>query len=385
MCAKRTESSNSWYLTVLSDKFIQRWCVESNFTETFLFEDQAIIPKIRQAFHQKVWPSRDINDVDMYVLDMQANNNGDLILLTAAMNLLHAPQIYFALVTLTVEQQQCFGIKDFCQMKANAFYSGDGNEESLKYKLILTESTAYVYGERSIFEVLLNGNLTLFMIEISSLIEFQNLFSSGVVQGIENTEKIELPTPNDRILAAAVYNQIPIFFSRVNGFISISSSDFGNIDCFNSSVVSDMSDFQMTSQIQNETATNLTLYDINPEDVYNTHDNISQIKAAFIYHLKKNTNKCSNIINQLFSNASSLAADEFDTIIIKIAKDLAEDIPAADPRWEEQIMSNKCALGSSTSMQIIQQLKEKRRAFMHFVDFLQATQLWDKVRINHSL
>lgn len=137
----------------------------------------------------------------------------------------------------------------------------------------------------------------------------------------------------------------------------------------------------MTSQsLYNETVTNLTIYDVNPEDVYNLHDNISQIKAAFIYHLKKNTSKSSNIINQLFTNAPSFVA-EFDNIIIKIAKDLAEDIPAADPRWEEQISSNKCALGSSTSLQIIQQLKEKSRAFTHFIDFLQATQLWEKVCI----
>lgn len=137
----------------------------------------------------------------------------------------------------------------------------------------------------------------------------------------------------------------------------------------------------MTSQsIHNETATNLTIYDVNPEEVYNLHDSISQIKAAFIYHLKKNSSKCSAIINQLFSGQSSLAANEFDAIIIKIAKDLAEDIPAADPRWEEQLSSTKCALGSSTSLQIIQQLKEKSRAFMHFIDFLQAASLWEKVK-----
>lgn len=153
-----------------------------------------------------------------------------------------------------------------------------------------------------------------------------------------------------------------------------------------SSMVSEMSDFHMTNQsMQNETATNLTIYDINPEDVFNMHDSISQIKAAFIYHLKKNSTKCSSIINQLFAGPNSFAANEFDSIIIKIAKDLAEDIPAADPRWEEQISSNKCALGSSTSMQIIQQLKEKSRAFTHFIDFLQATSLWEKVDQSKTL
>lgn len=137
----------------------------------------------------------------------------------------------------------------------------------------------------------------------------------------------------------------------------------------------------MTSQtFHNETATNLTIYDVNPDEISNMHDSISQIKAAFIYHLKKNTSKCSAIINQLFANSSSFAANEFDSIIVKIAKDLAEDVPAADPRWEEQLSQSKCALGSSTSLQIIQQLKEKSRAFMHFIDFLQATSLWEKVR-----
>lgn len=156
MCAKISESSD-WYVSVLSDKFIQRWCVELNFNEQFLFEDQNIVAKIKQTFHLRLWPSRDINSVDLFILDMQPNKSGELVLLVAAMNLQHTPQIFYALVTL-VEQQQCFVIKDFCQIKTSAFYSGDANEESLKYKFILTDSTAYVYGERTIFEVLLGGN-----------------------------------------------------------------------------------------------------------------------------------------------------------------------------------------------------------------------------------
>lgn len=75
-----------------------------------------------------------------------------------------------------------------------------------------------------------------------------------------------------------------------------------------------------------------------------------------------------------------MAVNDFDNIVVKIAKDLAEDIPAADPRWED-ISNSKYALGSSTSMQIIQQLREKHRAFGHFIEFLQATGLWQKVSI----
>lgn len=136
----------------------------------------------------------------------------------------------------------------------------------------------------------------------------------------------------------------------------------------------------MSPALPNESTINLTVYDINPEDVYNTNDIVSQIKAAFIYHLKKNTAKCSSILAQLFDTPEAFAVNEFDKIIVKIAQDLAEDIPASDPRWEERITANKHALGSSASMQIIQQLKEKNRAFGHFIDFLHATNLWEKVR-----
>lgn len=142
-------------------------------------------------------------------------------------------------------------------------------------------------------------------------------------------------------------------------------------------MVSEVADATNQSFNVETTAANLTIYDINPDDLFNAQDNISQIKAAFIYHLKKNTAKCSTIMNQLFSN--SALVNEFDDLIIKIAKDLAEDIPAADPRWDEQLSNSKYALGSSTSMQIIQQLKEKNRAFAHFIDFLKATCLWEKV------
>lgn len=149
--------------------------------------------------------------------------------------------------------------------------------------------------------------------------------------------------------------------------------------------MSESADVQMRQLGNNDTATNLTIYDINPDDVYVTNDCISQIKAAFIYHLKKNHSKCGAILTSIFETNDSVTVNEFDNIVIKIAKDLAEDIPASDPRWEQQLSNYKFALGSSTSMQIIQQLKEKNRAFCHFIDFLQAMGLWEKVRLTYNI
>lgn len=116
--------------------------------------------------------------------------------------------------------------------------------------------------------------------------------------------------------------------------------------------------------------------------MYNVNDVVSKIKAAFIYHLKKQPQKCAAVLNELFDDEQLNAAHELDNTITKIAKDLAEDIPAADPRWEELATGDNCALGSSASMQIIQQLKEKNRAFNHFVEFLHATDLWDRVSMH---
>lgn len=155
VCADRCGSSH-WLVSLLSDRFIQRWSIDTNCIESFLFEDQNIIQKVRQTFHNQIWPTHDIDKVETFMLDMQAQNEGDLILLVAAINLSHAPQIHYGLITVG-EQQASFTIKNFCYIKANAFYSGNENDDNLKFKFILSRSTAYVYGGRTIFEVIMSG------------------------------------------------------------------------------------------------------------------------------------------------------------------------------------------------------------------------------------
>lgn len=132
----------------------------------------------------------------------------------------------------------------------------------------------------------------------------------------------------------------------------------------------------LSSSIANiENPSNLTMYELNPEEVYD-NEGKNQLKAAFIYHLKKNFDKTSEILSQLLEHGTS--SMNLNKIVVEIAKDLAEDIPASDPRWE-QMKSAKHALGSSFSMQIIQQLKEKKFAYNIFIDFLHSTELWSKV------
>lgn len=136
--------------------------------------------------------------------------------------------------------------------------------------------------------------------------------------------------------------------------------------------------FSNSISMQADNAHGLSIYDLNPEEIYDS-EAVNQLKAAFIYHLKKNTLKCTEILRDLLATDSSTKDFDLNNIVVAIAMDLANDIPAADPRWEDQINSNKHALGSSVSMQIIQQLKEKDLALNHFIDFLHSTDLWERV------
>lgn len=142
-----------------------------------------------------------------------------------------------------------------------------------------------------------------------------------------------------------------------------------------STLTGDMNESVMSQSLQShpENIMQLTMYEFNPEE----DDFVGKIKAAFIYHLKRQPVNSSAVLNELFNNRKLNIHKELDNIIVQIAKDLAEDKPAADPRWGEQTSS--CALGSSMSMQIQQQLKEKNRAYVRFIEFLHASELWEKV------
>lgn len=58
------------------------------------------------------------------------------------------------------------------------------------------------------------------------------LFTASVQISGDNTEKIEFPVQNDKILAATVSNGIPLFFTRIHGLVYISPSDPESADFF---------------------------------------------------------------------------------------------------------------------------------------------------------
>lgn len=281
------------------------------------------------------------------------------------------------LVTIIAENEG-FQVKEFQLLRYKAFHSLHQQQPNpwINMKFIICRGMAYMYNDKLIYPIVLNTQS-----------------NSQLVAPTDDMEKIEFLGQEDKIMSAANHQNIPLFFSRLHGVVCVSASDF-DPDFFNSSgitsgpgdVFSPTGNFGNTSvadmSIMSPNTTNvgnLTMFELDPEEIAETNkeDAVSQLKAAFIYHLKRNTHMCQEILKEmLLKNDGTQLDSELDRIVLTIAQDLAEDIPAADPRWEQEANNQKHALGSSTSMQIVQQLREKSRAMNHFVDFLHASGLW---------
>lgn len=216
-------------------------------------------------------------------------------------------------------------------------------------------------------------------------------------------ERLEFYSPGDRIMTGVINrHNLPLFFSRNHGHICVTSSDF-EPELMNASMMSE-TQFSMRSMAVDATGSqtmlgsvqgvsssatlqnvNLSMYELDPDEMQQQGSEApDQLKAAFIFHLKGQVNSCASILRQLFPSDSLQPENDstLDLTVYQIALDLAEDLPAADPRWEQHGSGDEMrrnALGSSTSLQIVQQLKEKSLAMTHFVEFLHATKLWERL------
>ncbi|GAB0092436.1 Nuclear pore complex protein Nup133 [Sergentomyia squamirostris] len=366
MCAEKS-GSKQWTVTVMSERWIQRWRFRLGEPEQFLFEDSDFIRRIRESFHKKLWVNRDSNEVEIWSLDLQTSDQ-NLVVLAAGMNKSFTPQLHYALVTFSCSENQENLLSNFHQLSYNTFYNEEQESDALTLKFVLNKNYAYVYSEKTIFPVLLN--------------------EPADRSTPEEVERLDFIVQGDKLMAASMCQGCPIFFSRVYGVVCISPADFEPGDFFNASTTSDV---LQSSQILSEsgylhqtTVGNLSLYDLDPEAISNANsDVISQLKSAFIYQLKRNSVACFAILKELFpADAVTPAVDAvMDGTILKMAQDLVDDKPAADPRWESGDLDiTRHSLGSSTSLQIIEQLRDKNVALNQFIEFLHTAKLWDRLR-----
>lgn len=372
-----TINANSYFVNVFSEHSLQRWMFTSSGHETYLYEDHEIAKKIRDTYKAKMWPNRPVNEsIYIWMLDAQTVDRG-IVALCAGANLSFSPQVYLTLVTIIAEDDG-YHIKDFQLIRYKCFHSNQLPNIFTTFKFIVCRGMAYIYSDRMIVPIVIQNN-------------------APMLPPIDELERIEIHAQDDRIISARNVGNFPLFFSLLNGIVCVSPSDFAD-EFINNSVNMSMSqsmvvDYSPAPTPQNlETSSilapnttnvgNLIMYDLDPEEIRERNkDVVSQFKSAFIYHLKRNNAICQTIINEMFSDEARHADSRLDKIVIEIAQDLAEDLPAADPRWESELMSRNAAisLGSSNSMQIIQQLREKSFCLNKFVEFLHATGLWNKL------
>lgn len=182
----------------------------------------------------------------------------------------------------------------FTPFKFSQFYSLTTENECLSLRFIICRTHIYIFSDKVVYP------LPLANIQIGEI----------------EAEKIEFHLQDDRILSAAVCANIPLIFSRTHGLLSITPGDFDSSDIMNAScttpeVYSPMVDNTLreqsvlSSSMSNINEQNLYIYDLDPDSIYSEFkDEVSQLKAAFIYRLKRNTNMCNSILSDLQRNAT---------------------------------------------------------------------------------
>lgn len=182
----------------------------------------------------------------------------------------------------------------FTPLKLNKFFSSKTVQECLSVRIIVGTSHMYLYTPKVVYPLILSNS--------SPTAEME-------------AEKIEFHLHDDRILSAAVCNHLPLFFSRTHGLVSITPSDFDGTDLLNLSSCNTPDLFAPLSfnasfsahdqSMLGDSVNNLPMYQLDPDDVYSELNNeIGQLKAAFLYRLKRNNNMVNTIIADLMESVA---------------------------------------------------------------------------------
>lgn len=191
-----------------------------------------------------------------------------------------------------VAQEENMRLECFTPLKLNKFFSSKTVQECLSVRIIVGNSHMYLYTPKVVYPLILSNS--------SPTAEME-------------AEKIEFHLHDDRILSAAICNHLPLFFSRTHGLVSITPSDFDGTDLLNLSSCNTPDLFAPLScnasfsahdqSIISDSVNNLPMYQLDPDDVYSELNNeIGQLKAAFLYRLKRNNNMVNTIIADLMES-----------------------------------------------------------------------------------
>lgn len=340
-----SDQNEGWTVFILAGHSLQKWKISSNQPEQLIYMVE--LNRLVRDHFRSAMGENCVGELDTWILDLQ-HDKENLILLTAAVNMPYSPQIHYALISIPINNcQPSIIAKEFKILKIMEMYREDNPGESLSYKFLWCNNCTYLFNQKKII----------------------------VLKSPEEQDVLEFTTPQDFILGGSVCVNTPIFFLKNNGLVSVIGSDLSsdlNLSMANASL----------EQYVNETngANNLSVYHLDPMEIYNAYtDTLGQIKAAFIFHIKNQMSACQDIVNELFpveAETSPSVDSVLDNVVVSLCRDIINDKPACDPRWNEEVNPG---IGSSYSMQILTQLQDKHKALNLFCKFLRETNLWNRL------
>lgn len=340
-------TDDTWSVYVLADHNLQKWVVSKQDTETFIFVAE-LNRMVRDNFRAAVWETNagDQAEIDIWLLDIQSDKDS-VIILAAAANIPISPRIHYAMISVQTNlQQPPTHVKDFVLLKLTDLYRENAND-ALSYRFLVYGTYAYLYNQKSI----------------------------TVVKPQEETDTLEFNSPEDFLLAGSICVNTPVFFSRIHGLVAVAGNEMANDLNLSTSILAE------TSISDNVVVNNLSIYNMDPEEMSNTYkDTLSQLKAAFIFCIRNQEQAYLAILQDIFPIDSSKVPgidSLIDKVTVMMCKDLVDDIPAGDPRWN--IEDAAPGIGSSYSMQVLHQLEDKQKALGLYIKFLKESGLWGQL------
>ena len=223
--AARKIDDNVWNVLVLTGHSLQKWQIQSQKVEKLIYE-MPLQRIVLDNFYYAIWNNCNVNisECETWILDIFEENDTNLILLVAAVNVQISSQLHYGILSIHIgELQQTIQTNSFHLLKifnflterdqklgsgadantnVNASVSATTNGGSLSFRFLKTSTHYFVFNQKKIMIFKSADNL-----EIDSL-DFESM-------------------NNDEILIGSIYRDNAIFFSKHHGVLIVSNFDLG--------------------------------------------------------------------------------------------------------------------------------------------------------------
>ncbi|XP_047505171.1 nuclear pore complex protein Nup133 [Pieris napi] len=307
-------------------------------------------PLLDAAARAHLAPHGEPSTMEVTALDVQAAGDHTLLLLAtiSAVTPARPADTRYALAQIRVENPESPQVVSICAVGAGRQEEGSPRCLPLGLRALLYTSTALA------------------------------IVPADTSVANEKPEHVDVSAEGDRVLGAGRGGNGALLVTRKHGLLRLTmalSTHHETQQSFTSSPMGSPSPSDIFDG-------NLTLYEIDPHEIgITTSDACGKLKAAFLFHLRRDAN-AGKILAELFPSRGATPSDvdaPLDRTVIAVASEMLDDVPAGDPRWRILTGSSRVSLGSSGALQASGQLRDKHRALTLYIDFLHAAGLWHRL------